>query len=833
MRALKKIMTELVIKLYRTLAKNRALFYTLLIATSALFVFLGSKVVYEEDISKLLPSTDESKSAGFAFNNLKVKDKIFIEFLLKDTTQYNEETYYTLAEAADSFADSVLLKDTSTNYIADLTWKLDDYLLQDALGYLFENVPQVLESKFYPALDSILNPTYADAVMAQNVELLSSAQGMFYYDIVRNDPLAIRNIFMQQNKDIAGMMGGAYKVVEGHFFTPDSTVALAFLSPNFKSFDSKQGTWLVEMLEEEIAEFEAENPEIEILFHGAPVQSVFNSRQIKSDLATTLSFSLVLICLIIWFCFRNKSTLLMLLVPVVYGAFFALATIYLIKGGMSLMALGIGAIVLGVALSYCLHVLTHYKYVSDPETVLREQTKPVIMGSLTTIGAFAGLLFTKSELLSDFGLFASLGMVGTTVFCLVFLPHFFNPENNRINQKAFNFIEKLNTYPFEKKTWLVVSVLIIFAVCLFTGRNVGFDSNLRNIGHYEPDVMRSSELLAQKTMPGMESKFYAVLSKDLDSALTYNIALEKKCRELAEKGLIKKYTNSAMLLLPSNVIEERISLWESYWTPEKVEQTRKLINRSGKAQGFKDGMFEPFMELTQAEFEANSLIDAGIIPEGLQANLVECTDSTWLVFTSAQALPEDMLTVSNTLVKETEGIPSNAIIVVDPFFYTQNMVELLNDDFNVVLGISSLFVLIVLLLSFRNLAIALIAFLPMSMSWYIVLGVMGMFGLEFNLINIVISTFIFGIGVDYSIFVMDGLLGKDNPRLLTFHKTAIFFSAVVLILSIASLMFAVHPAISSIGLSTLIGMASTIAITYTLEPFLFNVYKKWKDARKK
>ena len=826
-------MTELVIKLYRTLAKNRALFYTLLIATSALFVFLGSKVVYEEDISKLLPSTDESKSAGFAFNNLKVKDKIFIEFLLKDTTQYNEETYYTLAEAADSFADSVLLKDTSTNYIADLTWKLDDYLLQDALGYLFENVPQVLESKFYPALDSILNPTYADAVMAQNVELLSSAQGMFYYDIVRNDPLAIRNIFMQQNKDIAGMMGGAYKVVEGHFFTPDSTVALAFLSPNFKSFDSKQGTWLVEMLEEEIAEFEAENPEIEILFHGAPVQSVFNSRQIKSDLATTLSFSLVLICLIIWFCFRNKSTLVMLLVPVVYGAFFALATIYLIKGGMSLMALGIGAIVLGVALSYCLHVLTHYKYVSDPETVLREQTKPVIMGSLTTIGAFAGLLFTKSELLSDFGLFASLGMVGTTVFCLVFLPHFFNPENNRINQKAFNFIEKLNTYPFEKKTWLVVSVLIIFAVCLFTGRNVGFDSNLRNIGHYEPDVMRSSELLAQKTMPGMESKFYAVLSKDLDSALTYNIALEKKCRELAEKGLIKKYTNSAMLLLPSNVIEERISLWENYWTPEKVEQTRKLINRSGKAQGFKDGMFEPFMELTQAEFEANSLIDAGIIPEGLQANLVECTDSTWLVFTSAQALPEDMLTVSNTLVKETEGIPSNAIIVVDPFFYTQNMVELLNDDFNVVLGISSLFVLIVLLLSFRNLAIALIAFLPMSMSWYIVLGVMGMFGLEFNLINIVISTFIFGIGVDYSIFVMDGLLGKDNPRLLTFHKTAIFFSAVVLILSIASLMFAVHPAISSIGLSTLIGMASTIAITYTLEPFLFNVYKKWKDARKK
>ncbi len=826
-------MTNLFIKLYRALGKNRALFYALLVASSVLFVFLGSKVEYEEDISKLLPSTDESKSAGFAFNNLKVKDKIFLEFLLKDTTAYNEESFYTLAEAADSFADSLLLQDIATNYIADLTWKLDDYLLQDAMGYLFENVPHFLDERFYPAFDSLLTTEYANEAMAANVELLNSAQGMFWYDIVRNDPLAIRNIFMAQNGDIAAMMGGTYKVMEGHFFTPDSTVALAFLSPNFKSFDSKQGTFLVEMLEGEIAKFEAANPEIEILFHGAPVQSVFNSRQIKKDLATTLSFSLVLIGLIIWYCFRNKSTILMLVVPVVYGAFFALSGIYLIKGGMSLMALGIGAIVLGVALSYCLHVLTHYKYVSDPERVLREQVKPVLMGSITTIGAFAGLLFTKSELLSDFGLFASLGMVGTTLFCLVFLPHFFRPENNRINKKAFDFIEKLNTYPFEKKKWLVALVLVVFAVSLFTGRNVGFDSDLKNIGHYEPVVMRSSKILAEKTMPGMESKYYAVLSKNLDSALTYNIALEKKCRELADSGLIKKYTNSAMLLLPGNVIEERIALWEGYWNDEKVEQTRKLLNRSGKAQGFKEAMFDPFMNLATAEYEVGSLVDAGIIPEGLLANLVECTDSTYLIFTSAQALPEDMLAVSNKLVKETEGVPGNAIIVVDPFFYTQNMVELLNDDFNVVLGISSLFVLVVLLLSFRNIAIALIAFLPMSMSWYIVLGVMGMLGLEFNLINIVISTFIFGIGVDYSIFVMDGMLGKDNKTLLTYHKTAIFFSAVVLILSIASLMFAVHPAISSIGLSTLIGMASTIAITYTLEPFLFNIYKKWKDARKK
>jgi uncharacterized membrane protein YdfJ with MMPL/SSD domain len=57
--------------------------------------------------------------------------------------------------------------------------------------------------------------------------------------------------------------------------------------------------------------------------------------------------------------------------------------------------------------------------------------------------------------------------------------------------------------------------------------------------------------------------------------------------------------------------------------------------------------------------------------------------------------------------------------------------------------------------------------------------------------------------------------------MLEYHKVAIFFSALVLCIVTFSLIFARHPAIHSIGLSTLIGMASTIMISYTLQPFAF------------
>ena len=55
---------------------------------------------------------------------------------------------------------------------------------------------------------------------------------------------------------------------------------------------------------------------------------------------------------------------------------------------------------------------------------------------------------------------------------------------------------------------------------------------------------------------------------------------------------------------------------------------------------------------------------------------------------------------------------------------------------------------------------------------------------------------------------------------------AIFFSAIILVIVTASLLFAVHPAIRSIGLITLIGMASTIMISYALQPFVFRQLMK-------
>ncbi|MDR1745825.1 MAG: MMPL family transporter [Tannerella sp.] len=808
--------------LYLFFRKHRWLLYGLLIISSLLFIWTGSKVHYEEDISKLLPSTQNNTTEGLVFNNLKVKDQLYLLLVPRDSAT----DAGTLTERCDAFVELLLNKDSATQDIRHILYRMDEDLIRSGMTFLFAHAPAWMDTTLYLRMETLLTADAIQRQMAENYDLIISPSGMAYREVIRHDPVGLRNLFISGDSSMASDgFGGNYKMVYRHFFTPDTGIVLAFLSPNFKSFDSGAGTRLVRMLESGIAEFQAQYPDVEVLFHGAPVQSVFNSRQIKKDLFMTLSISLFVICLVIGICFKNKSTLPMLLFPVSYGAFFALACIYLIQGGMSLMALGIGAIVLGVALSYCLHVLTHYKYVNDPVQVLKDQTTPVFLGCLTTIGAFMGLMFTQSALLRDFGLFASFALVGTTAFSLIFLPHFFNPHRNQRSGKAFAWLDRLNSFPFERQKWLIITIMLFCGICFYTSRWVTFDSDLKHIGYHEPSVVRSQQLLAEKTAGGNTSVYYAAAARDLDSALYYGKRLVMMLDTMQANGVVARHSRMASFIPTNDEQQMRIRHWRQLWTAERIAETRKHVIESGRMYKFKPETFEPFFELLEHDAEPASLYDAGVIPDEWLSNMIEYTDSTYLVFVSAQVPPDRLQEVNDAVAGAPHGL------VIDPFYYTSDMVRVINDDFNMVLGISSLFVFVVLLVAFRKLSRAIIAFIPMALSWYVVLGVMGMTGVPFNLINIVISTFIFGIGVDYSIFVMDGLIAdarRNDAGLLTCHKTAIFFSAIVLVTGIAPLIFATHPAIRSVGFATLVGMCSTILITYTIEPFLFRVIERWR-----
>lgn len=827
-------MTKVFVELYHYLKKHRAIMWCSMLLLFLVCGWFASQIHLEEDLNKLMPSSkNEDGTTKLAFSNLRIIDKTFLLFEAKDGATTDD-----LISCCDDFIDSLTVQNElldSNRVFSDIFYKLDEDLIPVAIDYLSQNIPAYIDTSLYASFDTLLTEEHMIRQMKQNASDFESDFGYMFPELIEMDPIGMRNVLASTMSSMLGDNVGGVTTVDNHFFVPDSTVCLAFITPQFSATNTGQGNKMFEIINNEIKSFASLHPNVHICYYGTPASGYYNSTTIKNDLVGTVAWSEVLVLLLLFICMRNWNTIPLLFLPVAFGSLFGLAVMYFIKGQFSLMALGIGAIVLGVAMSYVLHILVHYKYIGNAEHVLRDETKPVLLGCVTTIGSFVGLLFVKTDLLQDFGLFAALAIIGTTVFALVYLPHLMEMEKNKTNKKAFALIDKVNAYSFHEKKWLlgIIAVLTLTCVGAYLYKGTMFDSNMNNLGYTDKEVDYANRLYNSKTATGYNSSYFASQGTTMEEAIQNFYVLEHKLDSLKKEGLVKNYTPINSLFIPLEEQQARIDAWHEYWTEERLAKVHSLINSTAPGAGLNPEGFATFFDMVSTEYTPSPLYEAGIIPEGYLSTMMEETwNGEYLCFTSVQYEGEDDFNDESSFLKICNSIAKEpSLMVLNTSYYTQDTLSTLNSDFNVLQWMSMAFVFIVLLVSFHfNLRYTLLGFAPILLSWLIVLGAMAIFNVQFNLINIIISTFIFGIGVDYSIFVMNGLIADRNNEshgndMLRYHKTAIIFSAVILIVTVASMLFANHPAIKSVGFATLVGMVSAVVLSYVCQPAIFKLLK--------
>ena len=795
-----------------------------------LFIVLGlysSKIYLEEDLNKLMPSSrNEDGSIKLAFSSLRIKDKTFVLFQGDDTEE--------LVSVCDEFVDSLLSKQNDMpeeqHTIDDVFCQIDENLMFDAVDYLTEHLPAYVDVSCYEAFDTLLTEEHMQWQMQQNAEDMQSDIADVFPQLLEMDPIGMRTVLEDKLSPLLKATGGGYVTIDGHIFVPDSTVCMAVITPKYSATNTGQGSEMFETINREIVQFAGLYPQVKITYHGTPANGYYNSKTIKGDLLTTILGSLVLVLLVLGICLRSLSALPLLVLPVAFGTLFGLTMMYFIKGQFSLMALGIGAIVLGVAMSYALHVITHFKYSGNSETVLREETKPVLLGCITTIGSFIGLLFVKTDLLQDFGLFAAFAIVGTTLFSLTYLPHMLDIGKARRGERAFAIMDRMSAYPFDRNKAVAVAIVLTSAVFVvsYIIKGTDFDADMNNLGYVSEMTSGSKALLSEKTATGDESTYFASEGATAEEAVENFVLLDAKLDSLERAGVVSGYTHTAALFVPLRVQKERIVAWHEYWNEERLSKVRKLIEKTAPRVGLSAEGYAPFFEAAERDYEADALYEADIIPYGYLSTLMEETyGGQYLMLSNVSYRPDsldaDFLRICDAVTKD------DRLMVLDTYYYTRDTLRQLNNDFNMLQWVSMGFVFVVLLLSFHfNWKYTLLGFFPIVLSWLIVLGAMALFSVRFNLINIIISTFIFGIGVDYSIFIMSGLIHENegNDKVLGQHKTAIMFSAFILIVTVASMLFAKHPAIQSVGFATLVGMVSAVVLSYVVQPAIFRYVRR-------
>ena len=809
-------MTNLFIRLARYFRSHQAAYWLSMVALFAFVVYFAAQIHLEEDINKLMPSSkNEDGTTKLAFADLKIKDKVFLLFEGKDVGK--------LSAACDEFVDSLMAQDKDS-VIGDIFYRMDEDLMPDGIDYLSTHLPAYIDTAAYARFDTLLTREHFVRQMQKNHADMTGEFGEMFPELIQMDPMGMRDVLAEQMAPL--MNAGAYKTIDNHFFVPDSTVCIAFITPRYSSTNTGQGSAMFRMMNKQIEQFAKSHPNVRISYHGSPASGYYNSTQIKHDLTTTIAGALLLVLLLLLYCFRRWDTIPLLLLPIAFGTLFGLTMMYWLKGEFSLLALGIGGVVLGVAMSYVLHVMIHHQYVSDTEQLLRDQVKPVLLGCITTIGSFAGLLFVNTDLLRDFGLFAGFAILGTTLFSLAYLPQMLS---KRTNPQAFKWLDRINAYPIDRKRPLLIGLLLVtmIGVVAYIAGGTHFDADMYNLS-YEAEITKHSDrLLREKTYTGDKTQFFASQGRTMEEAIDNFSLLDHKLDSLQRIGLVKSYTRTNQLLIPLKVQQQRIDAWHRYWTPERQATVRKLINETAPQAGLRPEAFDTFFEVADADYQPDALYKAGIIPEGYLSTLTEHSyGGDYLVFTSVRCQNDSVRSSNSDYIRICDAVASNPhLLVLDTYYYTTDTLMQMSSDFDILQWLSMAFVFVVLLLSFHfNFRQALLGFAPILLSWLFVLGVMNLFGVQFNLISIIISTFIFGIGVDYSIFVMNGLIQGN----LQYHKTAVLLSAIILIITVSSMLLAQHPAIRSVGFSTLVGLLSAVILSYILQPAVF----RWLNRNK-
>ncbi len=70
-------MHKIFIPIYRYFNQHKVLMYLIMVISALVFLFFGLKLHFEEDITKLLPSS--SVESQLAFSSIQLKDKIYIQ----------------------------------------------------------------------------------------------------------------------------------------------------------------------------------------------------------------------------------------------------------------------------------------------------------------------------------------------------------------------------------------------------------------------------------------------------------------------------------------------------------------------------------------------------------------------------------------------------------------------------------------------------------------------------------------------------------------------------------------------------------------------------------
>jgi len=816
-------MSTFFISIYRFFRQYRWVFWLFLLGTAACLIFFTSQIKLEEDISRITSKSDSLSKDEYVIRNFKFAEKLILHIRHSDTTRPPQTQL--LINVANAIYDSLTGRLDSI-YIRSIFLRTEETQIETALALIDNHLPVFLEETDYLTLDSLSDPARIETIINNNYKTLITPASMVLKNRLVQDPLGISNLVLKKLRTL--QVDEQYTLVDGYIFSNDHRHLLMFITPaNPPSETSKNGE-LIETLDEVIAS--VTSGIVKADYFGSVAVAVGNADQLKHDIILSLILALIAIMLLIGWYFRNPAIPLLSFIPAFFGGGLALSILYLVKGNISAIALGIGSVILGLIIDYALYMINHFRKKQDVEQVIRDMAQTIFVCSLTSIGAFLCLTFLNSAVLHDLGWFAAISVFGAAFFALIILPQFLGdyllPKAKDVNRT--NFIDQLAAINFGKKSWLIIALALAGIVSFFFLKNVEFEKDMNSLNFMDEQLRAAENELDQISNSSLKNVYIVATGENLDEALVSNEHAIRKLNVLQKTGKIEAFSGISTFLLSDSLQQQRLHRWNGYWTTERREKIMQEIRKAGAKTGFKSNAFDGFEQLLSRQFVPVPAEEKTSLRNSLFSEWIYVTPEMTMVTTIARGNEEDKSNVYQAFTGDRK------FVLFDRKNITNRFVEGVRFDFNRLVILSMIFVSVLLLLSFGRIELGFTTALPMFFAWLLTLGFMGLFGIKFNIFNIIISSFVFGLGVDYSILMMRGLLNeyKTGVRDMQTYQVSVFLSSTTTIIGVAALFVARHPALNSIALISIIGVVSVVLVSYTYQAMLANWFLLTQKRRK-
>lgn len=804
-------MTRVFLGIYSVMRRHRALFWALMTISAIIWAALAVQLRIEGDISRLMPRTHaDQRVLQELLGHTEASRRILVEIRAREGgAAPGEDRLFSLGDSLKSQMESELAPwlipgDSATSGSAAALVPL-----------LLDHFPLFLEQEDYEQMTEWLKAEALEETMALNRERLISASGIFWKDWVEKDPLGLSRNIWPRLQSLS--QDTSWDWANGFLISRHEPRLGFWLQPRFGAHRTAENGALLESLASLKADWTARHPDFDFLYFGAPLVAAGNALQMQEDTRLTLGLTLVLLLLVTWYYFRRKRASLYLLIPVIYGGLMGLGLTYLIKGSISGIALGAGALVMSIAVDFSIHYLSAARQGADPRKVIARVAQPLLLGSLTTIAAFYALRFTQTPILQDFGLFASLSLLGAALATLVLLPQLPFPAAGRAREQVTAF-DRLARAPWERRPFLVWAVFLMTPLMAYFSSQVRFDADLNHLNYLNEELREAEQAFRQSHGFTLGTIYAWTEGENAEEAREKIHGLKGPLDSLVREGKLRSGSLVSQWIPPASLRQQKREQWSRFWASINLDSLQTQIEILVRDQGLSVAPVQQFFEkIPHWPSTWGAEQEALIYPlfPGSEAQI----DGKVYALASLKVSEEHRESVFAALTDQGPWTLSDARKEANA------LGVLLTEDFSNIAFWSSLIVFFALWLGYGRIELALISFLPLVISWVWILGFMGLFGIPFNMVNMVISSLLFGLGDDYVIFIMDGLVERHKSRKfnLSTVKSAVFLSVATVLIALGVLLLAQHPALRSIAWVSVGGILCVLLISQVIQPYLFRL----------